>query len=66
MQGVGLCSEDTGASDLLHKTLAPEKSLRPLASINPPNEVIASGPTQHKKASNHQANLPLEMYSFTL
>ena len=24
------------------------------------------GPTQHKKASNHHANLPLEMYSFTL
>ena len=23
-------------------------------------------PTQHKKASNHHANLPLEMYSFTL
>ena len=22
--------------------------------------------TQHKKASNHHANLPLEMYSFTL
>ena len=22
--------------------------------------------TQHKKASNHRANLPLEMYSFTL
>ena len=23
-------------------------------------------PAQHKKASNHHANLPLEMYSFTL
>ena len=23
-------------------------------------------PSQHKKASNHHANLPLEMYSFTL
>ena len=23
-------------------------------------------PTRHKKASNHHANLPLEMYSFTL
>ena len=22
--------------------------------------------SQHKKASNHHANLPLEMYSFTL
>ena len=26
----------------------------------------AQCPTQHKKASNHHANLPLEMYSFTL
>ena len=23
-------------------------------------------PSQHKKASNHHANLPLEMYSFAL
>ena len=29
-------------------------------------EWFALGNTQHKKASNHHANLPLEMYSFTL
>ena len=30
--------------------------------------IVYSLPTiaQHKKASNHHANLPLEMYSFTL
>ena len=27
---------------------------------------MAQKDTQHKKASNHRANLPLEMYSFTL
>ena len=28
--------------------------------------LMAKGVTQHKKASNHHTNLPLEMYSFTL
>ena len=28
--------------------------------------MFCSSHTQHKKASNHHANLPLEMYSFTL
>ena len=27
--------------------------------------VVGNLHTQHKKASNHHANLPLEMYSFT-
>ena len=30
------------------------------------NHYTNAGYTQHKKASNHHANLPLEMYSFTL
>ena len=30
------------------------------------DELLASEVSQHKKASNHHANLPLEMYSFTL
>ena len=32
----------------------------------PYNMNILGDQTQHKKASNHHANLPLEMYSFTL
>ena len=38
-------------------TLSPSEAARDISSDDY---------TQHKKASNHRANLPLEMYSFTL
>ena len=62
-------TDKTSTSDVFRNNLAGFKDSRvPIAlqcKKTSPN-YMSNTLTQHKKASNHHANLPLEMYSFTL
>ena len=54
---------EINAGKVVHKHCSVECST---VCVIPKTHLYAVAHAQHKKASNHHANLPLEMYSFTL